>query len=67
MDVERLELLADRAVGRSGRLVDRPQLVARGEEFHPVPPVFTQFRTENRCALFLELLFILTQFRTENR
>ncbi|RVD51274.1 hypothetical protein EN804_23840 [Mesorhizobium sp. M8A.F.Ca.ET.161.01.1.1] len=29
---------------------------------------FTQFRTENRCALFLELLiFAFTQFRTENR
>ncbi|PBB33953.1 hypothetical protein CK221_22285 [Mesorhizobium sp. WSM3868] len=27
----------------------------------------TQFRTENRCALFLELLTYLTQFRTENR
>ncbi len=29
--------------------------------------VFTQFRTENRCTLFLELLFVFTQFRTENR
>ncbi|CAN7257103.1 hypothetical protein [Mesorhizobium sp. LjNodule214] len=28
---------------------------------------FTQFRTENRYALFLELLFVSTQFRTENR
>ncbi|RUU12802.1 hypothetical protein EOD23_06405 [Mesorhizobium sp. USDA-HM6] len=27
----------------------------------------TQFRTENRHALFLELLLALTQFRTENR
>ncbi|RUU00518.1 hypothetical protein EOD23_23205 [Mesorhizobium sp. USDA-HM6] len=27
----------------------------------------TQFRTENRCALFLELLLCSAQFRTENR
>ncbi|TPO00899.1 hypothetical protein FJ980_23060 [Mesorhizobium sp. B1-1-5] len=27
----------------------------------------TQFRTENRCALFPELRFCLSQFRTENR
>jgi hypothetical protein len=26
-----------------------------------------QFRTENRCALFLELLCMTAQFRTENR
>ncbi|NEH53616.1 hypothetical protein GR210_33125 [Rhizobium leguminosarum] len=29
--------------------------------------IFTQFRTENRFALFLELLLTLTQSRTENR
>ncbi|PBC22302.1 hypothetical protein CK226_16925 [Mesorhizobium sp. WSM4311] len=29
--------------------------------------VLTQFRTENRFTLFLELLRVLTQFRTENR
>ncbi len=27
----------------------------------------TQFQTENRCALFLELLTLLPQLRTENR
>ncbi|TBE57339.1 hypothetical protein ELG97_04615 [Rhizobium leguminosarum] len=27
----------------------------------------SQFRTENRCALFLELLSLVSQFRTENR
>ncbi|MBY5515356.1 hypothetical protein ACU8NH_03900 [Rhizobium leguminosarum] len=31
------------------------------------PPGFTQSRTENRCALFLELLSLVSQFRTENR
>ncbi|MBA9031694.1 hypothetical protein [Rhizobium leguminosarum] len=30
-------------------------------------PGFTQSRTENRCALFLELLSLVSQFRTENR
>ncbi|MGR9127871.1 hypothetical protein [Rhizobium leguminosarum] len=30
-------------------------------------PGFTQSRTENRCAIFLELLSLVSQFRTENR
>ena len=30
-------------------------------------PFLTQFRTENRFALFLELPLFLTQFRTKNR
>ncbi|MDW9416243.1 hypothetical protein CN116_11475 [Sinorhizobium meliloti] len=32
-----------------------------------VHPSLPQLRTENRCALFLELLTLLPQLRTENR
>ena len=39
MAVERLQFLADRAVGRPRRLVDRPQLFVRGDEFHGLSPL----------------------------
>ncbi|RWD31482.1 MAG: hypothetical protein EOS50_25745 [Mesorhizobium sp.] len=41
---------------------------SRLQEADPPLICFTQFRTENRYTLFLELLsFVYTQFRTENR